>query len=117
MIASANVTVMVDDLDRAVDFYVRVLGLALISRDGGFHASVDAPGVAISLHPRRGDVPAGPGNLSIGFLVDHLDEAVGDLTGRSVSFDRQENDVNRFAFFVDPDGTSLYLYQPVHATS
>ncbi len=115
MIASTSVTVMVDDLDRAVDFYVSVLGLRLAGRDGGFHASVDATGVAISLHPRREAMPAGPGNLSIGFLVDHLDEAVGELAARSVSFSRQENDVNRFAFFVDPDGTPLYLYEPVHA--
>jgi catechol 2,3-dioxygenase-like lactoylglutathione lyase family enzyme len=114
MLGSANATVMVDDLDRAVSFFVDVLGLAAGPRYGPHYAEVHAQGLTIGLHPRRPDDEAHghDGNLSIGFLVEAIDDVVGALTTAGVSFTSQENDANRFAFFRDPDGTPLYLFQP-----
>ena len=51
-------------------------------------------------------------NLSIGLRVGDIDAAVAALVERGVSCARQENPANRFAFFQDPDGTPLYLFQP-----
>jgi catechol 2,3-dioxygenase-like lactoylglutathione lyase family enzyme len=114
MLGSANATVMVDDLDRAVSFYVDLLGLAAGPRFGAHYAEVRADGLTIGLHPRRpGDETVGhDGNVSIGFLVVAIDDVVSELTEAGVSFTSQENDANRFAFFRDPDGTPLYLFQP-----
>ena len=114
MLGSANATVMVDDLDRAVSFYVDVLGLTAGPRYGAHYAEVTAEGLTIGLHPRRPGEGAGghDGNLSIGFLVVAIDDVVGELTKAGVSFTSQENDASRLAFFRDPDGTPLYLFQP-----
>jgi catechol 2,3-dioxygenase-like lactoylglutathione lyase family enzyme len=113
MISAANATVMVDDLDTAVEFYVSVLGLDMGMRSGPHYAEVHAPGLTIGLHPKRPDdrTVAGAGNISIGFQVG-LDETVRVLTDAGVVFTFEENDANRFAFFHDPDGTALYLVQP-----
>ena len=116
MISAGIATVMVDDLDRAVDFYVAVLRLEPGMRAGPHYAEVHAPGLTIGLHPRRPDSPsaAGASNISIGFQVE-LDHAVRVLTEAGISFAFQENAANRFAFFHDPDGTALYLVQPKSA--
>ncbi len=118
MISAANATVMVDDLDRAVDFYVSVLRLRPGPRAGPHYAEVHAPGLTIGLHPRQPISPttAATSNISIGFQVE-LDEAVRVLTAAGISVAFQENDANRFAFFHDPDGTALYLVQPKSASA
>jgi catechol 2,3-dioxygenase-like lactoylglutathione lyase family enzyme len=114
MLGSANTTVMVDDLDRAIAFYVDTVGLAAGPRYGAHYAEVHASGVTIGLHSRRpgDDTGLGDGNLSIGFVVDGIDDVVAELTRAGVAFTSQENDANRFAFFRDPDGTPLYLFEP-----
>ena len=116
MLSAANVTVMIQQLDRAVDFYTGTLRLTLGRRDGDDYAEIIAPGLTIGLHPTRpADATTAGGNLSIGFAVADLDAAISTLRAgdSSLEFTRQENDTNRFAFFRDPDGTPLYLYQPV----
>ena len=111
MYTKANVTVMVADIGRAVEFYTRVLGLPPGIRHGNAYAEILAPGVVIGLHPKPGEASTG-GNLSIGLEVSDLDIVVNTLSERSVRFKRQENDTNRFAFSQDLDGTPLYLVQP-----
>src|SRR5262249_45766983 len=99
MFKSANVTVMVVDMNRAFDFYTHVLGFHPGARHGDYYGEVKAPGVTIVLHPRRQDdgEPAASRNLSIGLHVDRLEEAVERLRKAHVSFRRLENDANRFA--------------------
>jgi catechol 2,3-dioxygenase-like lactoylglutathione lyase family enzyme len=114
MLGSATATVMVDDLDRALAFYVGTLGLTAGARYGPHYAEVHASGLKLGLHPRRaGDHDGGEGNLSIGFTVESIDDAVETLSRSGISFTREDTDANRLAFFHDPDGTPLYLYQPV----
>lgn len=100
----ANVTGMVDDMGRAVEFHTRVLGLPPGIRHGNSYAEILAPGVAIGLHPKRDETSPGS-NLSIGSEVSDFDMVVNKLSERSVRFKRQENDTNRFAFFQDLDDT------------
>jgi predicted enzyme related to lactoylglutathione lyase len=114
MLGAATATVMVDDLDRAIAFYVDTLGLTAGPRYGPHYAEVHASGLKLGLHPRREeDHDLGEGNLSIGFTVESIDDTVEKLSQSGVSFTREDTDVNRLAFFRDPDGTPLYLYQPV----
>ena len=114
MFQSSNVTVMVGDIDKSLAFYTEVLSLPAGVRHGEHYAEVLAPGVVIGLHPKRGNSrePVPDSNLSIGFQVKDMKQTVAVLQLRGVSFTRQENDTNKFAFFRDIDGTALYLLQP-----
>ena len=54
-IKKAYVTVMVDDLDRAVDFYTNILGLHEDLRFGDNWAEMVTKGITIGLHPKKVD--------------------------------------------------------------
>ncbi len=54
-IKKAYVTLMVDDLDRSVDFYTNVLGLHEDLRFGDNWAEMVTKGVTIGLHPKKRD--------------------------------------------------------------
>jgi catechol 2,3-dioxygenase-like lactoylglutathione lyase family enzyme len=115
MFKSANVTVMVTDLQRAVLFYTGTLGLELKAQYGEEFAEVAAPGVAIGLHPsgRQGPQPGQSGSLSIGLEVDDLEAAMTTLRERGVRFAPHiaEDGPVRLAFFGDPDHNPLYLVE------
>jgi predicted enzyme related to lactoylglutathione lyase len=61
---------MVKDMDRAVRFYSKTLGLPVVYRNGGHWAEVDAGSTRIGLHPTDGNVVQGGGTVS--FYVDDL---------------------------------------------
>ncbi len=179
----AYVTVMVDDLDKSVEFYGSLLGLYEDLRFGDSWAEMTTKGITIGLHPKKigarpnygasansgssagrnqtasldlkveGQVaPHGtsssssssasasasvssstsaghdqksffslkvegkvahpaPPQLSIGFEVEDICKTAKELEAKGIRFHFQENDVNILAFFVDPDGTPLYLTQ------
>jgi catechol 2,3-dioxygenase-like lactoylglutathione lyase family enzyme len=111
-IKEANVTVMVADMDRAIHFYVEVLGLELKANYGGQYAQVACPGVMIGLHPRTdggGSQPKSDG-ISVGFGTDSVAAAMAELKAKGVTFSRVVEDrPTKLAFFTDPDGNPLYL--------
>jgi catechol 2,3-dioxygenase-like lactoylglutathione lyase family enzyme len=114
VIRNANVTVIVNNIERAVRFYTDVLGLKLKARYGDQFAEVEAKGTIIALHPaiEKGAQPGRSESLSIGFSVDKLDTAVDELKRKGVVFSRILDDAQvRLAFFTDPDGNPLYLSQ------
>ena len=116
MITGITATVFVSDMDRAVDFYTKTLGLPLTERYGNEYAGIGlGNGTAIGLHPAGGPhspKPGSSGSIQIGFAVDRpLDDVVSDLQSRGVIFRGPiVDDVQvRLAFFGDPDGNDLYL--------
>jgi catechol 2,3-dioxygenase-like lactoylglutathione lyase family enzyme len=113
MYKGANVTLMVADMDRAVEFYAQTLGLELKVRYGNEWAEIAAPGLTLGLHQARGPIArADPDiGISIGLEVDDIDATVEELKAKGVLFPSsiRETDDLREASFVDPDGTSLYL--------
>lgn len=115
MMKESVVTLMVDDLDRAVAFWTGVLDFELLYRAGPHFAMTRGAGMQVGLHP-RGEGPASEaaGGISIGFSVDDIEAAVGELAGRGVDFPggvvSDDGAVLR-ASFSDPDGTPLYLVQ------
>lgn len=115
MYKSGNVTLMVADMDRAIDFYSHKLGFEQKVRYGNEWAEVSAPGVNLGLHQARGPIARSDPSIgiSIGFEVDDIESAVADLTARGVTFEAgiRETDDLREASFADPDGTALYLAQ------
>jgi catechol 2,3-dioxygenase-like lactoylglutathione lyase family enzyme len=49
----------------------------------------------------------------INFAVDDMDAMLAQIESKGVKIlDRQEDAYGRFAWFMDPDGTKIELYQP-----
>jgi catechol 2,3-dioxygenase-like lactoylglutathione lyase family enzyme len=113
MIKSGNVTVMVSDLNRAIQFYTETLGLQLKYRVENEWAEIETPGLSIGLHPAgdKGSQPGQAGGLSIGLSVESLDAAMAALAAKGVTFapNITSDGPVRIAFFTDPDNNPLYL--------
>ena len=119
MITGGNATVYVSDMDRAIDFYVNLLGLKLGRRFGNHWAQIEVgQSLVIGLHPRseKGPQPGTSGAISIGLLIDEpIDVIVQRLARKGVRFRgpivRDEEAGIALAFFGDQDGNDLYLCQ------
>lgn len=117
MIQGGTPTIYVSDMERAVTFYTRTLGLKLLEREDDAWASIDAgDGLVLGLQPANGngEGAAGSGSMAIGFnVIEPLEEVVAKLKHRGVNFrgpiEGKEEMPVRFAFFGDPDGNALYL--------
>ncbi len=116
MINSGNVTVMVSDLDKAVNFYTKVLGLKLELYAKGNWATIIAPGITIGLHPasKYGPQPGKSESLSIGLEVEDLPKEMEKLKAKGIEFgDVMDDKEVKLAFFKDQDNNPLYLAQVV----
>jgi len=115
MFQQCNVTVMVADMERSVQFYTQALGLVLGFRAGNEWAQIDAPGLTIGLHPAREPAPVAARNasMSLGFGVKDLVATIGELRQRGVALPDPPTDGGRerIVHFADPDGTPLYLIE------
>jgi predicted enzyme related to lactoylglutathione lyase len=109
-IHTSNVTVMVQNMDRAINFYVEGLGLVLKQRWGDHYAQVAAPDLVIGLHPSDKAVEK-QDSVSLGFGVEKIDEAEARLMELGIAFNHAEGKGGRFASFIDPDGTPLYFME------
>ena len=115
MYSSGNVTVMVSDMNRAVQFYTETLGLHLTYRHANDFATVELDkGLTIGLHPGGDPTKSHGGGLSIGLeLSGSIREAVAQLEAKGVQFQGgiREGKSGAFAHFTDPDGNPIYLAQ------
>lgn len=116
MIQGGTPTIYVSDMDRAVAFYTRTLGLKLLEREDDDWASIDAgDGLVLGLQPANGNgQKVGGGSIAIGFNVtEPLEDVIAKLEHRGVQFrgpvKSQAEVPVRMAFFGDPDGNVLYL--------
>ncbi len=117
------VILIVEDLDRALRFYVDVLGLRLGHRSGDY-AQLDtgatrlglytryamAKTLGMSLKPPAHDAPG----FEIGFKVPDVGEAIAELVGRGASAVMPPTDRpwgQRTAYVRDPDGHLIELAQ------
>lgn len=101
----------VNDLDRSVDFYRNVLELPLVSRD--YVARFDIDGVLFELVPAVGERPVtGLGNARLCLQVQDIEESVAQLKARAVpTSEVKAVSGGLLAFFNDPDGNELCLWQ------
>ena len=101
----------VNDLDRSVDFYRNVLELPLVSRD--YVARFDIDGVLFELVPAVGERPVtGSGNARVCLQVQDIEESVAQLKARAVpTSEVKAVSGGLLAFFNDPDGNELCLWQ------
>src|ERR1700730_3141162 len=105
-----NVFYRVPDMDAAVGFYTRVLGLGLKFRDGDHWAAFDVGGATLAL---EGGAPGGPGGATVSLRVDDLDGLVFDLRSAGANVgDITLSAHERSARLTDPFGNELVLYAP-----
>ena len=102
----------VADMDRAVRFYTRVLGLPLVVRYDDFWAEVDAGSTRIGLHPTDGGkrVKPGGGGGTVSFYVDDVKALMRKLkkAGATVAM-IAESERGPMALVHDPDGNWLHF--------
>lgn len=119
---------IVEDMERALHFYVDVLGLPFGHRSGGY-AQLETGSTRLSLYTREQmqetlgralETPdAGAPAFEIGFLVEDVDDAyreVLDAGGASVAPPTDRFWGQRSAYVADPDGNLVELVQPVVRT-
>ena len=115
MIKGGNVTIFVEDLGKAVNFYTKVLGLKLIKRHSKHWATLGAGGgLIIGLHEKSSNhpQPGTKGAVLIGLqVVGSLRTEVERLENLKVHVERTGVDeIGKFAYIHDPDGNPLYLF-------
>jgi catechol 2,3-dioxygenase-like lactoylglutathione lyase family enzyme len=111
-LAVHHVSINVDDVDAAREFYVDVLGLSPRADRPDFPfagAWLDAGGQQV--HLIEGEPPAGLGQ-HFAVLVADLDATVGELRGRGVEVsDPRPVGSSLQAFLSDPSGNLVELHQ------
>jgi catechol 2,3-dioxygenase-like lactoylglutathione lyase family enzyme len=110
-VKETNVTIMVNDMDASVNFYEQ-LGLTVKNRWDNHYAQLAGEGIIVGLHPSHGETK-GSGNVSIGFIVDKLDEVQTHLDSKRITYKLSSEDKSGlFAYVQDPDGTEIFFMQP-----
>jgi catechol 2,3-dioxygenase-like lactoylglutathione lyase family enzyme len=78
----------VDDLEKAKEFYTKILGLKVESEKMGLRLHLPGGGT-VFIYPKGDHQPATFTILN--FSVDSIDEAVDELTNRGVQFEHYED--------------------------
>ena len=111
VITGTNVTIMVKSMDASIDFYQKI-GLTVQNRWGDHYAMLTASGITIGLHPSQ-ETNLGSGSLSIGFMIDSLENAKAMLEKNQIEYCAVEDGkAGSLVHFKDPDGTALYFIIP-----
>jgi catechol 2,3-dioxygenase len=117
-----HVHLKVADLERALDFYCRVLGFVLTSRYGPQAAFVSAGGyhhhIGLNAWESRGGAPPPPGHTGLYHVAIRyptrrdLAVAVRRLLEAGVSLQgAADHGVSEAIYLADPDGNGLELYR------
>jgi catechol 2,3-dioxygenase-like lactoylglutathione lyase family enzyme len=101
----------VADMDASIAFYRDTLGLPMVSHE--YVARFDLDGVLIELVPLPpGSVVPGSGNARLCFSVANLQETVEQMRARGIATSEiKSKKGGKLAYFRDPDGNELYLWE------
>ena len=104
----------VTNMEASIVFYRDVLGLPLVSQD--YVARFDLDGVLVELVPAPPEAGVlGSGNARLCFAVSDLKETAEQLHARGITTSAIEHKKGgELAFFRDPDGNQLCLWQYDH---
>lgn len=120
-----HIAIICSDYQKAKDFYVRILGLTPLQevyREARKSYKLD---LAVNDHyqielfsfpspPKRPSYPEAAGLRHLAFEVNDLDESVAHLVGERIVVEPVRVDPHtkkRFAFFEDPDGLPIEIYE------
>ena len=105
----------VTDMEVAITFYRDVLGLPLVSQD--YVTRFDLDGVLIELVPQPpGTIVPGNGNARLCFSVANLQDVLERMRNRGIPTTKiKEKKEGKIAFFRDPDGNELCLWEYAEA--
>lgn len=116
-----HVALFTANFDRIRDFYTTVMGFPVVGKIPGHNiVFVDCGSTAIEI-VEHAAMPAssGPGGWThLALEVDDIDTTYKELSAAGVAFHLtptsfpEENPWFRIAFFRDPDGNELELFQP-----
>lgn len=120
---TVNVRYMVDDVDKALDFYTTHLGFSVLSNSAPAFADVHRGNLRLLLsgptssagRPMPDGIKPGPGGWNrIHFIVDDIDAEVARLRDAGVTF---RNDIitgpgGSQILLEDPSGNVIELFQP-----
>ncbi|MEM7164058.1 MAG: VOC family protein [Planctomycetota bacterium] len=118
MINGGNATIFVSDMEQAINFYTKALGMKLRMRAENFWAEVEAgPGLIIGLHPAspNAEPPGTRGCVQIGLNVSEpLEKVRSRIAEHGVEFVGEivADGPGRFANIKDPDGNPIYFWEP-----
>ena len=113
-----KIAVVTDDVEGAVEFYTRTLGLEVMERfpaeNGEDYVFLKAGDIKLELMPQKTmNAPAGFHHIS--FEVESVDAAYEELKTKGVKILAEPFDVGvggiRLAFFEGPDGVRLQLFE------
>jgi catechol 2,3-dioxygenase-like lactoylglutathione lyase family enzyme len=101
----------VTNVQESIAFYRDTLGLPMVSHD--YVARFDVDGVLVELVPLPpGSVVPGSGNARLCFAVSDLKETIEQLHARGIATsDIKNKRGGKIAFFRDPDGNELSLWE------
>ena len=109
-----NITLIVEDMERAKHFYTRTLGFKIL-KDYGDYVSIQTPGgILIGLHtPHDGHTHVvETRGVEFSFLVGDVDRWYERLSSEGVLFSQKPKDTpwgTREAYLSDPDGHVLTI--------
>lgn len=109
-INSTNVTIMVKDMDKSINFYL-ALGFELKQRWENHYAMLAAPDLVIGLHPADEKIENG-NQISIGLMIDDINDAKNLLSAEAIDYKYADGKSGIYCHFRDPDGTEIYFTQP-----
>ena len=101
----------VTDMDRAVSFYMDILGFKMISRD--VVARFDLDGILFEIVPVSDKTKLqGGGNARLCLKVDGIHRVVDELQSKGINTSRIQEVENGFLVsLADPDGNEICLWQ------
>jgi catechol 2,3-dioxygenase-like lactoylglutathione lyase family enzyme len=107
----------VTDLDQAVEFYTKVLGLPMSSRDAA--ARFEADGAVLELVPTDDrSLLSGKGNARLTLAVEDIEAAAADLLAQRVPVtDIRQEGSDRVASLLDPEGNEIVLREAAEPPS
>jgi catechol 2,3-dioxygenase-like lactoylglutathione lyase family enzyme len=116
VIAGGHAIVYVSDMDAAIRFYTKTLGLPLTNRFGNHFATAEAGSLVLGIHPKtpRTPTPGEKGSVTLGLTVDEpIERVVSQLTSRGVRITGSviRSDSGTVAEIEDPDGNAIYLWE------
>ena len=93
------------------NFYESI-GLKLKQRWDNHYAMIETEGITIGIHP-GGDKDSSSGSISIGFMIDKIEDAKALLDKNKITYTSQDDGKSGlYLHFKDTDGTILYFVQP-----